>query len=502
MAERSLRMRLGLFVAAALGVLAVLVVLFGGTPTLFTNRAKYSVVFPEAPGMAPGTPVRKAGVRIGEVTGLELDEATGQVRVNVEVDPRHAPRTGEEPVISRGLLSGDTALDFVPKTTPEGQPVASRGEPYPRGAVIPGVPPVSARTLLGQAQAVIPTAQESLVRMSESVQKFERAAPKIEKAAEEFGALSRSAREFVPELRQTNVKLQELLGAADPQQPDAIKQPDERVTIRDVLKDIRDLLRAIKPVADDLRTQLKTTGPELDKTLQALRLAVESANDLLNPENRKAVTSLIKALQVTTDDLTKTIRLAALTLDQAEKTFKEFSVRAAQTERAIGNVERLTRPFAENADQLHRDITDTARNLNAVSAELARVLKAVNQPDGTVQKLIADPSLYNNLNESAVGVARILARLEKVVRDLEVFADKIARKPETIGVGGALHPSTGLKETPTAPLPQMPTPPLPPSQQPAREQVAPIPPVPLGAGEPVPAYKPTGGTDLPPPPKR
>ncbi len=501
MAERSLRLRLGLFVAAALGILSVLVVLFGGTPTLFTNRARYTVVFPEAPGVAPGTPVRKAGVRIGEVTSLDLDEATGQVRVSVEVDPRHGPRTGEEPVISRGFLSGDTALDFVPKTAPEGQPVANRGEPYPRGAVIPGVPPVSARTLLGQAQTVIPTAQESLVRMSESVQKFERAAPKIERAAEEFGALSRSVREFVPELRQTNVRLQELLGAADPQ-PDPLKPPEERVTIRAVLQDIRDLLRAIKPVADDLRAQLKTTGPELDKTLQALRTAVESANDLLNPENRKAVTALIKSLQVTTDDLTKTIRLAALTLDQAEKTFKEFSARAAQAERAIGNVERLTRPFAENADQLHRDITETARNLNAVSAELARVLKALNQPDGTVQKLIADPSLYNNLNESAVGVARILARLEKVVRDLEVFADKIARKPETIGIGGALHPSTGLKESPTAPLPPTPTPPLPPSQQPVREPVAPIPPVPFGAGEPVPVYKPAGGPDLPPPPRR
>ncbi|HET6576326.1 MAG TPA: MlaD family protein, partial [Fimbriiglobus sp.] len=153
MAERSLRLRLGLFVAAALGVLSLLVVLFGGTPTLFANRAKYTVLFPEAPGLAVGTPVRKSGVRVGEVTALDLDEATGQVRVNVEVDPKHVPRTGEDAVITRGFLSGDTALDFVPKTTAEG-PAPSRGEPLPRGAEIAGVPPVSARTLLGQAQSV------------------------------------------------------------------------------------------------------------------------------------------------------------------------------------------------------------------------------------------------------------------------------------------------------------------------------------------------------------
>ena len=148
-------------------------------------------------------------------------------RTNHFLQTQYSPSRLTQPLLrTRGELqpvSWDTALDFVPKTTAEG-PVADRGQPYPRGAEIPGVPPLSPRTLLGQASAVIPTAQESLVRMSESVQKFDRAAPKIEKAAEEFGALSRSAREFIPELRQTNARLQELLGAAEPQ-PDPLKPP-------------------------------------------------------------------------------------------------------------------------------------------------------------------------------------------------------------------------------------------------------------------------------------
>jgi phospholipid/cholesterol/gamma-HCH transport system substrate-binding protein len=501
MVERSLRLRLGVFVAGTLGILSLLVVLFGGSPTLFTSQAKYTVLFPEAPGITPGTPVRKSGVRIGQVSKLDLDEASGQVRVSIEVDPTHTPRSGEDAVITRGLLSGDTAIDFVPKTSAEG-PITSRGEPLPRGTEILGVPPVSARTLLGQAQSVIPSAQESLIRLTESLQKFERTAPKIEKAAEEFGSLSRSAREFIPELQKTNVKVQELLGAGDAQQPDPLKQPDDRVTVRAVLQDIRDLLRAIKPVADDLRTQMKSTGPELDKTLRSLQQTLGSTNDLLNPENRKAVAALIQSLSIASDDLTKTIRLAALVLDQAEKTFKEFNARAVQSERALANIERATRPFADNADPFHRDVTETVKNLNAVSADLSRTLKVLTQSEGTVQKLISDPSLYNNINESAVGVARILARLEKVSRDLEVFADKIARKPETIGVGGALHPSTGLKESPTAPLPQMPTPPLPPSSQPTGGSVTPIAPVPLGIGEPIPVYKPSGNSDLPPSPKK
>jgi len=36
-----------------------------------------------------------------------------------------------------------------------------------------------------------------------------------------------------------------------------------------------------------------------------------------------------------------------------------------------------------------------------------------------------------------------------VLRDVEIFADKIARHPEQLGLGGVLRPSSGLKESPT-----------------------------------------------------
>jgi hypothetical protein len=70
-----------------------------------------------------------------------------------------------------------------------------------------------------------------------------------------------------------------------------------------------------------------------------------------------------------------------------------------------------------------------------------------------VQRLLADPSVYQSLDAAAGSLARVLARAEKVARDLEVFADKVARRPELIGVGGAIRPSSGLKESPHAPLP-------------------------------------------------
>ena len=123
MADRALRLRLGLFMGGSLILLAGLVVMFGGSPQLFSTDAKYSVLFPEAPGIGPGIPIRKSGVRIGQVTALELDPESGQVRVRITVNRKYLPRKSEVATISRGLLSGDTAIDFLPKLGDDAQPV-------------------------------------------------------------------------------------------------------------------------------------------------------------------------------------------------------------------------------------------------------------------------------------------------------------------------------------------------------------------------------------------
>jgi phospholipid/cholesterol/gamma-HCH transport system substrate-binding protein len=499
MADRRLKLRVGVFVAIALAALSGLVVLFGGAPSLFTNRAEYTLLFPEAPGVGIGTPVRKSGVRIGEVTSLDLDESTGQVRVGIHVERKYPPRTGEEPVITRGLLSGDTSLDFVPKLDANNTPIP-RGEPYPPGSEIAGVAPINTRALISRATDVIPTAQESLVRLQQSVQRFETAAPKIELAATEFAALSRSTRELIPELRQTNERVQDLLGAAD-QQP---QKPDDRVTVRDILKEIAALLRTIRPVADDVQKLVRDNGPQLNQTLKSLQQASDSANDLLNPDNRKTATATLKNLQVASDDLTKTIRLVAILSESADKTLQSLNARLIQSEKTFENLNQITGPLAGNSEQITRDISETARNFNAASAQLGVTMTELRKVLGTAGQLLDDPALARNIAESIAGAARVIARLEKVAADLQVFADKVARRPETLGVGGAIRPGSGLKESPTAPLPPSSPIPLPGSAGPGpASPVTPIPPVPLGPGDLVPVFKPpvanTPPADRPPP---
>lgn len=438
MAERRAGFRLGVFVAGSFVALAGLAILFGGSPQLFSNRAKYTLLFPEAPGILPGTPVRKSGVRVGEVAALDLDEQSGLVRVAIQVDKKFLPRKAEEPVISRGILSGDATIDFVPKK----DEVVANSEVYTPLSDIPGVPPINARALINQASATLPNAQEQIAQVVATFRRFEALAPKLETTLDEFVLLARSGREVVPELRRTNTKFQDLLGAND--------QADDDANLRALIRDIRDFVKAVRPVADDLRTVLAENKDELKKTIAALRTIGERVSDLLNEDNRKTFGETLKNVEGVTEDLGKVVRLAVPLFEQAEKTVKLLNQRLTQAEKIFANVEKASGPIADGASDIVKNINLASLQLAQTLGELRAVIGQVGNRDGTVSKLLTDPSFYQNINEAAASLTRTLIRAERVAKDLEVFADKVARRPETIGLGGALRPSTGLKNSPNA----------------------------------------------------
>src|SRR5260370_34110569 len=94
MNSKDIRLRVGLFVLGSLILLAALITAFSGFPSIFKQYNRYTIVFPEAPGVASGTPVRRSGVRIGEVASVKLDDDTGQVRVVISVEKQHTLRRG------------------------------------------------------------------------------------------------------------------------------------------------------------------------------------------------------------------------------------------------------------------------------------------------------------------------------------------------------------------------------------------------------------------------
>lgn len=506
MAEQKLRLRLGLFVGATLVVLAVLVVLFGKAPGLFSTKSTYTVLFPEAPGLANGTPIRKSGVRIGEVTKIDLDANTGEVRVLITVDPKYPPRTNEAPTITRGLLNGDTALDFLPKLDPAtGQPLP-RGDDIPPGSVIVGVPPITPRSLLTPASGVLTSAQASLDRMVASFEKLEKVAPQMEKTLLEYELLAKDVRKFIPEVQKTNRQIQDFIGGdglpkvqapLPPGAVAAVGPPVEGLdtdNLKNTLRDIRALVATVRPAVDELRGTVKRVEPEITTTTKAATKAFDSVSGLLSAENQKETTELLKNLNSIGLSVLKLSAGFQSLLDETEKTVKNFDARTAGLPDAINDIRGVTRPFGARSEQITKDVAESAAQLNAVLTDVRGILGAFARENGTAQRLLTDPTLFNNIDAAAASLARVLARAERIAGDLEVFADKVARRPELIGVGGVVRPSSGLKDSPFAPTPVPPgLPAYRPDWPPAVPAARPLPPSPSPPANnrgPVQGYRP------------
>ena len=122
-----------------------------------------------------------------------------------------------------------------------------------------------------------------------------------------------------------------------------------------------------------------------------------------------------------------------------------------QVDSAVGNINTATAPLARQSQAMVARLNQSLINIESMSGELATVAKLANQNDGTVRKLLTDPSVYRNVNSTAASLAVLLENLKPVVADLQVFSDKVARHPEILGVRGVVRGSSGLKDSGVVP---------------------------------------------------
>lgn len=487
MNEQVVRFRIGVFVLSSAILLAALVMLFGRWPTLFKRPDHYTILFQNAPGVEEGTPVRRSGVRIGQVQSLELDDATGRVRAIIAIDRPHPLYVTDEAVLVHGILSGDTSIDFAParKLPQDGEP--SR---LPPGAELVGGVQADVPTLLNQTSVMVPTAQEALNEIRTTLRRYEKVAPMVEDALKQYTELGKSLNAATPDFREALKQATELsktLNAAGPDFREGLKQYTEFGKLLNASgPDFRDTLKNVKEAVPEVRALVKTARelePELRKTNEEVQLAIrnwgrvgERVNvliesneakltdtvdrvnqaaqrvvNLLSDDNQKNINETLKNFNATSKNLDNLTRNFDDFLKEARLTTKKLDDTIAITEQVMVNLQKATKPIADRSENLMKNLEELTEGLNRALFDTRELLKVYVEGDGTIKRLLTDPSLYNNVNEAVCLLTRSLPRIDEILKNVEVFSDKLARHPESIGLGGAIRPSSGLKDSPFAP---------------------------------------------------
>lgn len=283
--ERVLQFRIGMFVIFAALVLVMLIVWFGESPTLFRDHRFLVVRYDQAPGVSEGIPVRKNGIRIGEVLAIEFDERPGQpdgVLITLALDSRHKLRAGSVPRITRGLI-GDVWIDMLPATSSEPL-LTSRTPELALKHVTQG--------------AVTPDPSNALAAATEAFQNAKPTLQAIEAAASGLAEVTKKAKnidEFITSFRDMGLKVGTL---AD--QINAVLG-DNTQDIRPMLTNIRQVTEKLNNTLDpDTQANLRATAEELAiGTAKLNKMLAEIgplASDLGAGANHMPVTSLGQTL--------------------------------------------------------------------------------------------------------------------------------------------------------------------------------------------------------------
>ncbi len=456
MSDRSMRWGIGLFVLMALVLMGTLIVMFGSLPNYFKRTNLYTLRFVDAPGVGPGSPVRRSGVRIGEVRDVILDDERGIVRVRVAIEARYTIRRNEQPTLNVGLLGSDVSIDFVPIPAEEGQPVdRSVLEP---GSEIVGLRPVNVNTLLNRASEVAPTAQDTLNEIRRSLQKLERISPLAEETLREYRDLAKDVRRAIPDLQKTNQEYQDLAKDARRQLP-ALQATNQEV--QGLAKDIRKALPEVQKDLDDFGSAARNWGKvgerlnvwaqtnldEVTKAIDNLNTILTRVGNVFNEENQRYVTAILKNSSQASQRFNNISRNIDGILEDSKPLPKQMNETLDRANSAMRDLQKTIGPYAEHSESTARNLDESMAKVNRLLSDLGQLTRVLDK-DGTVQRLLGDPSLYNNLNGAACSIVRAMPRMERILRDFETFADKLARNPELLGVRGAIRPSDGLKEAP------------------------------------------------------
>ena len=339
MDERVLKFRVGVVVVAAAAITVILIALLGAWPNPFEPRYTIFIVFPEAPGVTVDTPVRKSGIQIGRVSGVELRDEGG-VELKMKIDSKYKLYDNEICRISTGsVVTGDAVLEFVRLAD---QPLSNKliadGDFMANGVVAS-----SPFEVLANLEGKISTAIGS-----------------IETAGDEVTQLARSMNSLIGNNAE---QLDRIIGKTEV----ALDSFNKAMTsIDDVMgdEDMKAKLRKSLEELPEMFADARTTLAQMRETLEGFsRVSARAERNLANMEDFTAPLGE-RGEQIATD-LARTVR----NVDELLTNLVELSSSINSREGTVGQL--IHNP--ELYDRMNRaagQLEETARKLPAVISDV------------------------------------------------------------------------------------------------------------------------------------
>ena len=110
---KSQKIRIGMFVAVSLGLLAVILITFGGMK-FWRGKTHYRIEFDgSVMGLEPGAPVHFNGIRVGTVEEIAISKTNlDRVSVSIEVDEGTPVRTDTKAMLQFAGITGMKVIDL------------------------------------------------------------------------------------------------------------------------------------------------------------------------------------------------------------------------------------------------------------------------------------------------------------------------------------------------------------------------------------------------------
>ncbi len=348
------RLRVGLFTAGLIVLLAAAILLLGKKQRLFVRQVRYETRFEHVGGLVPGAPVWLNGVVVGSVDEVTLppDPTQRQILVSFLVDAEMARRVRADSrvrIATLGLL-GDRYLEVTSGST--SQPKLREG------SEVQSVEPTDVAAVLSQGGDVV----TNVLAISSSLRNILERVDKGEGLIGELTTGQASSRQALTNLSSVLEQLDGVL--RDVRQGHGVigkLLTDDKMESQ-LVEDLAGMASAGRRVAEALATDLERQ----DSVVAAL---------LRDPEGRARVERV---------------------LDQTGQAAQSFALVGKELSEGNGTLGRLL-----TDQELAADFLD---NLAALTKTLRSVADKLDQGKGSAGQMINDPQLWTDLEHVVRGV--------------------------------------------------------------------------------------------------